>query len=73
MIAESRARTVRSPDDAEHLSSNSFRTGSRQSPIPGEQVTIVPANQASWDDVEAILGSADYCGRCRCQALKVVP
>jgi GNAT superfamily N-acetyltransferase len=38
-----------------------------------DDVTVVPANQASWEDVEAVFGTTDYCGRCRCQALKVVP
>jgi hypothetical protein len=27
-----------------------------QAPIPAEQVTIVPANEASWDDLGAIFG-----------------
>jgi GNAT superfamily N-acetyltransferase len=34
-------------------------------------LTIVPANQASADDLTAIFGTADYSGRCRCQRLKV--
>src|SRR5438876_398909 len=42
-----------------------------RTPIPPEQLTIVPANQASWDDLVAIFGNADYPGRCRCQKLKV--
>ena len=33
--------------------------------------TIVPANEASWDDLVAVFGTADYAGRCRCQRLKV--
>ena len=34
-------------------------------------LTIVPANEASWDDLVAVFGTADYAGRCRCQRLKV--
>lgn len=40
-------------------------------PIADEQLTIVPANQASWGDVAAIFGTADYPARCQCQRLKV--
>ncbi len=40
-------------------------------PIADEDVRIVPANEASWDDLIAIFGTADYAGRCHCQRLKV--
>jgi GNAT superfamily N-acetyltransferase len=40
-------------------------------PIPVEQLTIIPANEAAWEAIGAIFGTADYPGRCRCQALKV--
>jgi Acetyltransferase (GNAT) family. len=30
-------------------------------------VRIVPANEASWDDLQAVLGSADYPHYCQCQ------
>jgi GNAT superfamily N-acetyltransferase len=40
-------------------------------PIPAEQLTIVPANEASWGDLTAIFGTADS-GRCQCQRFKVV-
>ena len=43
-----------------------------EAPIPAEKLSIVPANEASWDDLVAIFGTADYSGRCRCQRLKVV-
>jgi GNAT superfamily N-acetyltransferase len=42
-----------------------------QAPISAEQLTIVPANEASWDDLTAIFGNTDA-GRCQCQWLKVV-
>lgn len=32
---------------------------------------IVPANEASWDDITAVFGGS-YPGRCRCQRFKVV-
>ena len=41
-------------------------------PIPAEQLTIVPANEASWDDLRAVFGTADYAARCLCQRFKVV-
>ncbi len=40
-------------------------------PIAEEDLRIVPANEASEDDLDAIFGTADT-GRCRCQRLKVV-
>jgi GNAT superfamily N-acetyltransferase len=40
-------------------------------PIPAEQLTIIPANQASWDDIAAVFGTGDYPGRCQCQRFKV--
>jgi len=42
-----------------------------EAPIPAERLTIVPANEASWNDLAAIFGSTDYPSRCRCQRFKV--
>jgi GNAT superfamily N-acetyltransferase len=42
-----------------------------RAPITAEQLTIVPANEASWDDLVAVFGTADYSGRCQCQRFKV--
>jgi len=39
-------------------------------PISPEQLTIVPANEASWDDLAAIFGTTDA-GQCQCQRYKV--
>lgn len=36
-----------------------------QSTVPDAR--IVPANQASWEDLQAILGRADYAHLCQCQ------
>ena len=44
----------------------------RAAPIRDEHLTIVPANEASWDDLAAIFGTTDYPGRCQCQHFKVV-
>ena len=45
-------------------------TAGTPEPITAEQLTIVPANQASWADLQAIFGVADYPGRCYCQHFK---
>ena len=45
-------------------------TGVTTGPISAEQLRIVPANQASWDDLTAIF-SADYAARCLCLRFKV--
>ena len=40
-------------------------------PIHADQVSVVPANEAPWEDLTTIFGKADYAARCRCQRLKV--
>ena len=40
--------------------------------ISAEQVAIVPANEGSWEDLQAIFGTTDYAGLCQCQRFKVV-
>ena len=40
-------------------------------PVSPAQVTVVPANRASWEDLQAVFGTADYACRCQCQRLKV--
>jgi GNAT superfamily N-acetyltransferase len=42
-----------------------------KAPIQAEQLTIVPANEASWDDLVAIFGTTDA-GQCQCQRFKVI-
>jgi hypothetical protein len=42
-----------------------------RNPIAEEDVRIVPANQASWDDLQDIFGATDA-GRCQCQRFKVL-
>ena len=41
-------------------------------PVPAEQLMVVPANEALWDDLAAIFGTTDYPGRCQCQRFKVL-
>src|ERR1700716_571640 len=41
-----------------------------RTPIPAEQLTIVPANEASWDDIAEIFGTSQE-SRCLCQRYKV--
>jgi hypothetical protein len=36
-------------------------------PITPAQLSIIPANQASWADLQAVFGTADYPGMCYCQ------
>jgi len=45
-------------------------TAAVEAPIPDERLTIVPANEASWDDLGAIFGTTDA-GHCQCQRFKV--
>lgn len=45
--------------------------GAKPVPVQAEQLTIVPANEASWDDLVAVFGTADYPARCQCQRFKV--
>jgi GNAT superfamily N-acetyltransferase len=39
--------------------------------VTAQQLTIVPANHASWADLRAIFGNADYPSMCLCQRFKV--
>ena len=43
-----------------------------EAPIPAERLTIVPANEASWDDLTAIFDTGTDPGRCQCQRYKVI-
>lgn len=37
------------------------------------EVTIVPANEATWDDLQAIFGTTGDSSRCWCQRFKMAP
>lgn len=43
-----------------------------KAPITAAHLTIVPANEATWEDLAAIFGTTDYACRCLCQRFKVV-
>lgn len=45
------------------------RAGAEQQ-LTAADLEIVPANEASWADLQAIFGQADYPGRCYCQGYK---
>ena len=52
--------------------SSSEATEVTEAPTLPDRLTIVPANEASWDDIAAIFGTADYPSRCQCQRSKVI-
>jgi hypothetical protein len=39
-------------------------------PLAADQLTILPTNEASWNDLQAIFGTSDYPGHCYCQGYK---
>src|SRR5262245_28058979 len=41
-------------------------------PIADGDLRVVPANEASWEELRAVFGTADYASRCYCQHLKVL-
>jgi GNAT superfamily N-acetyltransferase len=49
-----------------------MRTKTAPEPIAAAKLTIVPANRASWADLQAIFGTADYPGKCYCQHYKTL-
>ena len=40
-------------------------------PVHAGELRVVPANQATWSDLEAVFGTADYPFHCQCQRFKV--
>jgi hypothetical protein len=42
-------------------------------PTTTAEVTIVPANEVSWEDVQAVLGTRGDPSRCQCQRYKMRP
>lgn len=46
--------------------------GSRE-PVSAEQLTIVPANEASWEDLQAIFSASGDTARCSCQRFRMLP
>lgn len=46
--------------------------GSRE-PVTAEQLTIVPADQASWEDLQTIFDASTGTARCWCQRYRMLP
>jgi GNAT superfamily N-acetyltransferase len=44
----------------------------RPGPVAADAVTVVPANEASWEDLRAIFGNRGYAAYCQCQRWKFV-
>jgi GNAT superfamily N-acetyltransferase len=40
---------------------------------PEPAITVVPANEASWDDLRSVFGTRGQAARCRCQRYKLAP
>ena len=38
-----------------------------------DHFTVVPANKATWEDIQAILGTRGYAASCQCQRFKLGP
>jgi GNAT superfamily N-acetyltransferase len=47
-------------------------TRSRE-PVTAEQLTIVPASQAAWEDLRAVFGATGDTARCWCQRFRMLP
>jgi GNAT superfamily N-acetyltransferase len=47
-------------------------SGSRE-PVTAEHLTIVPANQAAWGDLQAVFGATGDTARCWCQRFRMLP
>ena len=43
----------------------------RSGPIPVDEITVVPANEASREDLRAIFGNRGYAAYCQCQKYKM--
>jgi GNAT superfamily N-acetyltransferase len=39
--------------------------------MPDAAITVVPANQASWEDLQTVLGTRGDASRCQCQWFKI--
>ena len=42
----------------------------RLAPLGPDDLTVVPANEASWQDLQAVLGMRGYAAHCQCQRFK---
>ncbi|WP_020391945.1 GNAT family N-acetyltransferase [Kribbella catacumbae] len=44
-----------------------------RAPVTDEQLKIVPANQATWEDLRAVFGTTGDTARCSCQRFRMLP
>ncbi|TCO47847.1 acetyltransferase (GNAT) family protein [Kribbella antiqua] len=49
------------------------RPTSSREPVSAEQLRIVPANEADWEDLRAVFGTTGDTGRCWCQRFRMLP
>ncbi|TDU86618.1 acetyltransferase (GNAT) family protein [Kribbella voronezhensis] len=49
------------------------RTPGSREPITAEQLRIIPANEAAWEDLQAVFGVAGETARCWCQRFRMLP
>jgi len=40
---------------------------------PGPAISVLPANEASWDDLQTVFGARGQASRCQCQRYKLGP
>ena len=74
------ARTNVTPSDTPTRHHSAMTTTSPRLPaglrlpdLTAADVTIVPANQASWEDLQAVFGVRGYTSTCQCQRFKLGP
>ncbi|WP_329003154.1 GNAT family N-acetyltransferase [Kribbella sp. NBC_00709] len=48
------------------------RTAGSREPVTAEQLTILPANEAAWEDLQAVFAAGDP-ARCWCQRYRMLP
>lgn len=41
-------------------------------PVSEDRLRIVPADEASWADLQAVFGTSDYPSKCQCQRFKIL-
>ena len=56
--------------DAQTDAQTETQTETRAARPVGARIRVVPANEATWDDLETVFGARGQPGRCRCQWFK---
>ena len=60
-------------DSAVATTSSRVPAGLRLPDLTAADLTIVPANQARWEDLQAVFGVRGYTSTCQCQRFKLGP